>query len=230
MKILILANEVESTQKLRNEAERRGHEVKRFSPRSFKMEISESEKGYDKIFYWDGQEDKRLYLKDYNCVINRHNGKSFKFGQYLSRQFQNMGFFITNIPYGCGICTDKFKTHQILSKDKIGNPTTLLADRLSDFSFVGKRLGLPLLQKNVPEVRKVPECISFGISNRPTNFCPICHQICFCKNTSTPEARTTEPPTFALLSWTGKWWPLTNAKANRANGNPIFPFPKQVKR
>ena len=123
MRVAILSRgpKLYSTRRLREACVARGHEVKVLNTLSFAIQV---EQEAPKLFF-NGKP-----LRSYDAVIPRIGASITFFGTAVVRQFEQMGVFCLNPSQGITVSRDKLRSVQLLSRHRIGIPTT---------SFVRKR-------------------------------------------------------------------------------------------
>ncbi len=152
MKLLILSNVPgsSSVKKLVNEAEKRKHEVDVVSPLDFVPYISSTKSGHDHMYVKNDVGDvKRMFAKSYDVVLPRFSGReTFAYGLALLQHFSgNLGVPVASDPLAMSIASNKFSSHQVFSVAKIRSIPTLFTNQPVDFSFIVRKLGLPLVCK-----------------------------------------------------------------------------------
>jgi len=151
MKLLILSNNSAgySTQKLKTEAESRGHSVDVKNPLSLVPYISETTSGHDHLYEKteDGQQI-RVLSKTYDCVLPRFAGNGFAYGvSVLEHLAGNLCVPVANDAFGLTVASDKLLSHQALSSSKVRTIKTLFVNQPVDFQWIVKKLGLPIVVK-----------------------------------------------------------------------------------
>ncbi len=153
MKMLILTGSPNSysVKRIKEEAEKRGHEVSVHYPSDFICYVSDQKSGYDKIFLKDGKEDmQRVKAKDFDVVIPRVAGHSiFEFACVVTDHLnKNMGIPTTSDAIGLRIASNKFMTSQFLSQGKVRTIKSLFSQKPADFGFIATTLdGPPIVGK-----------------------------------------------------------------------------------
>jgi ribosomal protein S6--L-glutamate ligase len=135
-----------STTRLVEEAEKRGHEVTVLTPDDFYLHVSNVTSGHDKVFIKSG----RVFKKDVDCIIPRISG-DMAFGCAVVRHWsQNLRVPTTATAEGLTAAADKWRTTQLLSKNRIRTPLTTLMKRPEDFGQLIKTVGgLPAVAKTL---------------------------------------------------------------------------------
>jgi len=143
MKILILATSKTSlaVRRLRHEAIKRGHKVNIVNPMDLFLLISNSESGYDRLYYVSGRKVHRLNIKDYDAVIPRI-GDNTGYGAFLVEHLnKNLRLFSTNSAEGIRNATNQLKTLQLLSSNGIPTPKTVFAQNPAHIEHLIERVG-----------------------------------------------------------------------------------------
>ena len=141
MKIAILSrkSELYSTQRLKEAALQRGHEVKIINTLRCYMNIS-SEKP---TIHYMGKEVPR-----YDAVIPRIGSSITFYGTAVIRQFEMMGVFCLNSSMAITRARDKFRAMQLLSRKGFALPTTGFAHSPDDINDLTTMVGhAPLIIK-----------------------------------------------------------------------------------
>ena len=136
MKIAILSRgpRLYSTRRLREAAQARGHEARVMSPLSFTIEV---ESGSPRLYF------KNKRLSSYDAVIPRIGASITFFGTAVLRQFEQMGVFCVNPSHAISVSRDKLRALQILSRHRVGIPTTLFVRHTSEIIPGIERMGGP---------------------------------------------------------------------------------------
>jgi len=141
MKIAILSNGPGnySTKRLKEEAVKRGHEVKVISYTKCYMTIEKSEP----IVYYKGKP-----LSGYDAIIPRIAQKYTGYGSSVVRQFEMQNVYTTASSISIVRSRDKLRTYQLLAKADVGIPKTVLARETANFEDVISLVGeMPLIIK-----------------------------------------------------------------------------------
>ena len=151
MKHLILTNSPSSyaTKRLIEEIKKRKDDYEALNPADLYAFISSTTSGHDRIYKKTEENSERILSKNYDSVIPRIGGKGFEHSVMILKQLSgNMNIFSTANERGVKICSNKFLTSQVLSKNKIRNPKQVLAYQPNDYkeliNLVG---GLPCIAK-----------------------------------------------------------------------------------
>ncbi len=136
MKIAIMSRgpRLYSTRRLKEAAEKRGHDAKVLNPLSFSIEV---ETGSPHLYY------KNKKLSTYDAVIPRIGASITFFGTAVLRQFEQMGVYCVNPSHAVSVSRDKLRALQILSRHRIGFPTTLFVRHTSEIIPGIERMGGP---------------------------------------------------------------------------------------
>ncbi len=138
MNILILSRGSSnySTQRLKEEAKTRGHDVRVVNYALCYMAV---EKG-NPVVYYRGKP-----LTDIDAVIPRIAMRYTKYGTSVVRQFEMQGVYTTDSSIAINRVRDKLRAYQLLAKTDIGIPKTVFARETSDFADVIEHAGGPPL-------------------------------------------------------------------------------------
>ncbi len=123
-----------STRRLKEAALARGHEGRVLNTLSFSIEV---EQGDPRLFY------KNRALTNYDAVIPRIGASVTFFGTAVVRQFEQMGVFCVNPSHAISVSRDKLRALQVLSRHRVGIPTTLLVRHADEIISGIERLGGP---------------------------------------------------------------------------------------
>ncbi len=136
MKIGILSRgpNLYSTRRLKEAAIARGHEARVLNPLSFTIEV---ESGSPRLYY------KNKRLTHYDAMIPRIGASITFFGTAVLRQFEQMGVFCVNPSHAIAVSRDKLRALQVLSRHRIGIPTTLFVRSTSEIIPGIERMGGP---------------------------------------------------------------------------------------
>ncbi len=141
MKIAILSKGSANytTKRLKEEAIKRGHDVKIVNYAKCYMTI---ERGNPVVYY------KGKILDDFDAVIPRIAQSYTKYGCAVVRQFEMRDVYTTAKSIAIDRSRDKLRTYQLLSKAGVGIPKTVFARETADFdSVIDKAGGAPLIVK-----------------------------------------------------------------------------------
>lgn len=136
MRIAILSRgpKLYSTRRLKEAAQKRGHEARILNPLSCSIEVA---KGSPRLYY------KNQLLSSYDAVIPRIGASITFFGTAVLRQFEQMGVFCVNPSHAISVSRDKLRALQVLSRHRIGIPTTLFVRHVSEILPGIERMGGP---------------------------------------------------------------------------------------
>lgn len=141
MNIVILSRGIGnySTQRLKEEAQKRGHSIRIINYALCYMAI---EKGKPVVYY------RGKPLTNVDAVIPRIAMRYTKYGTAVVRQFEMQGVYTTVSSIAINRVRDKLRAYQLLAKSDIGIPKTVFARETSDFADVIEQAGgTPLIIK-----------------------------------------------------------------------------------
>lgn len=141
MKIAILSKGPANytTKRLKEEALKRGHEVRVINYAKCYMTI---EKGNPKVFY-NGK-----VLEGFNAIIPRIAQSYTKYGGAVVRQFEMQDVYTTAKSIAIDRSRNKLRAYQILAKAGVGVPKTVFARETADLEdVIEKAGGAPLIVK-----------------------------------------------------------------------------------
>jgi ribosomal protein S6--L-glutamate ligase len=128
-----------STRRLKEAAAARGHAPRVLNPLNLTIEV---ERGQPRLFY------KTRELSHYDAVIPRIGASITFFGTAVVRQFEQMGVFCANPSQAISVSRDKLRSIQILSRHRIGIPTTSFVRTPEGvLSAVERMVGPPVVIK-----------------------------------------------------------------------------------
>ena len=128
-----------TTKRLKEEAERRGHNVRIINYAQCYMTI---EKG-NPVVYYEGET-----LNNFDAVIPRIAQAYTKYGTAVVRQFEMMDVYTTAKSIAINRSRDKLRAYQLLAKAGVGIPKTVFARETADFeTVIEKAGGAPLIVK-----------------------------------------------------------------------------------
>lgn len=128
-----------STQRLKEEAIARGHDVEIINYAKCYMTL---ESGHPKIHY-DGRS-----LDNFDAVIPRIAASLTKYGTSVVRQFEMMGAYTTASSIAIVRSRDKLRSIQLLARNGIGVPKTVFARETADLNdVIDQAGGTPLIIK-----------------------------------------------------------------------------------
>jgi ribosomal protein S6--L-glutamate ligase len=136
MRIAVLSRgpKLYSTRRLKEAAEKRGHHARILNPLSCSIEVA---KGSPRLYY------KNQMLSSVDAVIPRIGASITFFGTAVLRQFEQMGVFCVNPSHAISVSRDKLRALQVLSRHRIGIPTTLFVRHVSEILPGIERMGGP---------------------------------------------------------------------------------------
>lgn len=136
MRIAVLSRgpKLYSTRRLKEAAEKRGHQARILNPLSCSIEVA---KGSPRLYY------KNQMLSSVDAVIPRIGASITFFGTAVLRQFEQMGVFCVNPSHAISVSRDKLRALQVLSRHRIGIPTTLFVRHVSEILPGIERMGGP---------------------------------------------------------------------------------------
>ena len=141
MKIAILSRgpHLYSTTRIKEAAQRRGHDVRVLDTLSLSMMVAETGPA---LYY----RSKRLRRQD--AVIPRIGASITFYGTAVIRQFEQMGVFTLNSSHAISVSRDKLRSSQILSRHKIGMPPTVfLRSKEGVMDAIEQVGGVPIIIK-----------------------------------------------------------------------------------
>jgi ribosomal protein S6--L-glutamate ligase len=128
-----------STQRLKEAALQRGHNVKVLDHLKFAIDL---QKGIPDLYY------RQKILSTYDAVLPRIGSSVTYYGTAVVRQFQEMDVFCANTAHGIINSRDKLRSLQILSRHNIGIPrTTFVNDRKDVLPAIERVGGAPVVIK-----------------------------------------------------------------------------------
>lgn len=141
MRIAILSNEPNnySTNRLLEEARKRGHEVDVISYAQCYVSV---EKDRPVVRYQGGT------LSHYDAIIPRIAQSYTRYGSAIVRQFEGQGVFTTASSIAINRSRDKLRAYQVLAKAGVAIPKTVFARETANFEDVVEMAGgTPLIIK-----------------------------------------------------------------------------------
>ncbi|MDX2188835.1 MAG: RimK family alpha-L-glutamate ligase [Bacteroidota bacterium] len=152
MKVLVLTSAPgsNSTHRLIESIKMKKHTYEVYNPEDLYLLVSDSENGYDRIYFGSPELEKpiRLNAKDYDCVISRI-GHNLQFGATIVEHLnKNLGIYTPSPASGLLTAQNKIKTTQRLSQKSIKTPRTIFASNPLHVDFLFEKLGgLPCVGK-----------------------------------------------------------------------------------
>lgn len=141
MKIAILSNGPGNytTKRLKQEAIKRGHEVRVIKYKDAYTSISAN----DNVVRYHGES-----LQKFDAIIPRIAQSYTKYGTAIVRQFEAQGSFTTAGSLAINRSRDKLRAYQVLAKAGVGIPKTVLARESASFEDIVELAGgAPLIIK-----------------------------------------------------------------------------------
>ncbi len=143
LNIAVLTTSPNSNKSIEKAIEKRGHKCIMLNPNDLYLLISDSEKGYDRIY--EGEQYKtqptRLKAKDIDAVIPRI-GSNLGYGTAVLEHMQgNLKIFSTATADGIKTAADKLISMQRISQAKIKVPKTVIGDNMFHPDFLIKSVG-----------------------------------------------------------------------------------------
>lgn len=139
--ILSSARNCTATKRLTKEALDLGHKVKVIDPSKLFLLISNSEQGYDRLFYVDGGKATRVNKKDYDAIIPRI-GDNVSYGAYIVEHLnKNLGIFSTASAEGIRNATNQLKSLQLFSSYGLPTPRTVFAQNPNHIEHLIEKVG-----------------------------------------------------------------------------------------
>ncbi len=134
MKLAILSRAPRSysTQRLRDAASQRGHEVRVLNTLRFAIDLS----GPAPDLQYRGKP-----LSDYDAILPRIGASITYFGTAVVRQFEQMDVYTPNTANGISNARDKLRATQILSRHNIAMPPTAFVRNRADVRPAIERVG-----------------------------------------------------------------------------------------
>jgi ribosomal protein S6--L-glutamate ligase len=141
MKLAILSRGPRSysTQRLKEAAIQRGHNVKVLDHLKFAIDLQQ---GIPDLYY------RQKILSTYDAVLPRIGASVTYYGTAVVRQFQEMDVYCANTSHGIINSRDKLRSLQILSRHHIGIPrTTFVRDKKDILPAIERVGGAPVVIK-----------------------------------------------------------------------------------
>ncbi len=128
-----------STKRLKEEAKRRGHNVRIVNYAKCYVTVESS----NPVVHYNGEE-----LSDVDVIIPRIAQSLTKYGSSIVRQFEMQNVFTTTSSIAIVRSRDKLRSMQLLAKANVGIPKTVLARETTDAEdVIEKAGGAPLIIK-----------------------------------------------------------------------------------
>ncbi len=140
MKIAILSNGNAnySTQRLVEEAKRRGHLVRVIKYKNCYLALSEKHSDV----YYKGEK-----LTGYDAIIPRISNNMTRYGCAIVRQLEMQGAWTASSSIAITRARDKLRSQQILTKAGVDTPKTLVSRNTTDIDDLLNQIGLPVIIK-----------------------------------------------------------------------------------
>jgi ribosomal protein S6--L-glutamate ligase len=128
-----------STKRLKEEAEKRGHDVRIINYARCYVTIEQSHP----VVRYEGED-----LSDIEVIIPRVSAGLTKYGSSIVRQFESQGVFTTTSSLALARARDKLRATQIMARSGVGIPKTVFARETADVEDVIEQAGgVPLIIK-----------------------------------------------------------------------------------
>lgn len=128
-----------STKRLKEEAQKRGHDVRVVNYAKCYVKVEQSKP----VVRYEGRD-----LGLYDAIIPRIAQSYTRYGSAVLRQFEMQGIYSTATSIAITRSRDKLRTMQLLSRAGVGIPTTLFASETSSFDdLITQAGGAPLIIK-----------------------------------------------------------------------------------
>ena len=140
MKIAILSNGNAnySTRRLVEEAEKRGHDVKVIKYKNCYISIAQHD---NQVFY------KGKPLGKFDAVIPRISSSMTRYGTAIVRQLEMQGDYVLSKSLAIVRARDKLRSMQLLAKNGIGVPKTVVSRNTTDIDELLEQLEPPVIIK-----------------------------------------------------------------------------------
>lgn len=141
MKLAILScgPKAYSTQRLKDAALQRGHNVKILNTLKFAIDL---QRGVPDLYF------RQKVLSEYDAVLPRIGASITYYGTAVVRQFQEMDVFCANTAHGINNSRDKLRSLQLLSRHHIGIPrTAFVRDKKDVLPAIERVGGAPVIIK-----------------------------------------------------------------------------------
>ena len=128
-----------STKRLKEEAKKRGHDVRVINYAKCYVKVEQSKP----VVRYEGED-----LGTYEAIIPRIAQSYTRYGAAVLRQFEMQGIYSTATSIAITRSRDKLRTMQLLSRAGVGIPKTLFASETSSFDdLIEQAGGAPLIIK-----------------------------------------------------------------------------------
>jgi ribosomal protein S6--L-glutamate ligase len=121
-----------STKRLKEEALKRGHDVRIVNYAKCYVTIEKS----NPVIHYKGE-----IIQDVDAIIPRIASSLTKYGSAIVRQFEMQNVFTTASSLAIGRSRDKLRSMQLLSKAGVGIPKTVFARETGDYEGVLEQVG-----------------------------------------------------------------------------------------
>ena len=140
MKIAILSNGNAnySTKRLVEEAEKRGHKVKVIKYKDCYISLDEK---HPEVFY------KGKKVGKFDAILPRISNGMTRYGCAIVRQFEMQGVWTASSSIAITRARDKLRSAQILTKNGVDTPKTLVSRNTADIDDLIEQIGLPVIIK-----------------------------------------------------------------------------------
>ncbi|MBQ6355101.1 30S ribosomal protein S6--L-glutamate ligase [Candidatus Saccharibacteria bacterium] len=140
MKIAILSNGNAnySTKRLVEEAEKRGHTVKVIKYKNCYMSLDDK---HPNVFYHGKK------LAKYDAIIPRISNNMTRYGTAIVRQFEMQGVWTASSSIAITRARDKLRSAQIMTKNGVDTPKTLVSRNTADIDDLLEQVDLPVIIK-----------------------------------------------------------------------------------
>lgn len=141
MKIAILSNGPGnySTRRLKEEAEKRGHEVRIIKYRDCYASIEQN----NPTVSYKGED-----LSDFDAIIPRIASHMTRYGTAIVRQFEMKGIYTVSSSIAITRSRDKLRSLQLLAKAGVGIPKTVVSRNTTDIDNLLEQIGgMPVIIK-----------------------------------------------------------------------------------
>jgi ribosomal protein S6--L-glutamate ligase len=140
MKIAILSNGNAnySTKRLVEEAEKRGHSVKVIKYKNCYISLDQK---HPEVFY------KGKKVGKFDAILPRISNSMTRYGCAIVRQFEMQGVWTASSSIAITRARDKLRSAQILTKNGVDTPKTLVSRNTADIDDLIEQIGLPVIIK-----------------------------------------------------------------------------------
>ncbi len=140
MRIAILSNGIKnySTQRLIEEATKRGHETKVIKYKDCYLSLDEK---HPDVFY------QGVKLSKFDAILPRISNGMTRYGCAIIRQFEMQGTWTASSSIAIMRARDKLRSAQILTKHGIDTPKTFVSRNNTDIDALIDHVGVPIIIK-----------------------------------------------------------------------------------